>query len=55
MDKRLAELGASRVGMRGEGDDDANLEEDFLSWKKGMWKDVSHFFHIDPANVKLEL
>ena len=54
-DKRLLELGAKRVGLRGEGDDDGNLEEDFLNWKEGMWKEVCQFFGIDPNNIKHEL
>ena len=30
MDRRLEELGATRVFELGLGDDDANLEEDFM-------------------------
>lgn len=30
MDKRLEQLGAKRVFQLGMGDDDANLEEDFM-------------------------
>ena len=37
IDKRLTELGATRVGERGEGDDDKSMEEDYLAWKDGMW------------------
>ena len=37
LDKRLTELGAKRVGERGEGDDDKSLEEDYLAWKDPMW------------------
>lgn len=36
-DRRLAELGARRVAERGEGDDDANLEEDFKAWRRRTW------------------
>ncbi|KAJ2155902.1 hypothetical protein GGF46_005532 [Coemansia sp. RSA 552] len=32
-DRRLLALGASRVGERGEGDDDVDIEEDFARWK----------------------
>lgn len=55
VDRRLQELGATRVGARGEGDDDGNLEEDFLAWKEDMWKAVCGHYGIDPATVKLEL
>ncbi|KAJ1948987.1 hypothetical protein FBU59_001344, partial [Linderina macrospora] len=33
MDSRLQALGAQRVGERGEGDDDVDIEEDFSQWK----------------------
>lgn len=37
IDRRLAELGAKRIGERGEGDDDKSMEEDYLAWKDPMW------------------
>lgn len=40
IDDRLAKFGASRVGPRGEGDDDKNMEEDYLAWKDDMWAAV---------------
>mmetsp|Transcript_65181 Transcript_65181/g.136551 ORF Transcript_65181/g.136551 Transcript_65181/m.136551 type:complete len:349 (+) Transcript_65181:76-1122(+) len=37
-DSRLEELGGSRVHTRGEGDDDKDIDEDFLQWKEsGLW------------------
>lgn len=41
LDARLAHLGGTRVGDRGEGDDDANLEEDFLAWKENLWQAIA--------------
>ena len=41
VDKRLRELGAKRIGERGEGDDDKSMEEDYLGWKDGMWEDFA--------------
>jgi NADPH-ferrihemoprotein reductase len=41
IDARLQELGAHRVGARGEGDDDGNLEEDFIAWKEDTWVEVA--------------
>lgn len=38
IDARLSELGAHRIGERGEGDDDKALEEDYLGWKDDMWE-----------------
>ncbi|KAG0019318.1 NADPH-cytochrome P450 reductase [Podila clonocystis] len=47
VDEKLSNLGAIRIGERGEGDDDGSLEEDFLSWKDDMWKAVCDFVGID--------
>ncbi|KAJ1822982.1 hypothetical protein LPJ56_003037 [Coemansia sp. RSA 2599] len=33
VDGRLRALGATRIGERGEGDDDVDIEEDFSKWK----------------------
>ena len=38
VDERLAKLGAKRIGIRGEGDDDKSMEEDYLEWKDGMFE-----------------
>jgi len=40
-DKRLEELGATRIYRRGEGDDDCSLEEDFNRWKSGLWQVIA--------------
>jgi NADPH-ferrihemoprotein reductase len=37
VDTRMEELGAERICERGEGDANANIEEDFLKWKKQFW------------------
>nr|ALK24272.1 cytochrome P450 reductase [Phaffia rhodozyma] len=37
LDARLTALGATRVGERGEGDDDKSMEEDYLAWKDDMF------------------
>jgi len=43
-DKRLEELGATRIFKKGEGDDDSSLEDDFSAWKKELWPElVKHF------------
>uniref|UniRef100_A0A673MIN1 NADPH--hemoprotein reductase n=1 Tax=Sinocyclocheilus rhinocerous TaxID=307959 RepID=A0A673MIN1_9TELE len=46
-DKRLAELGGKRVFDLGLGDDDINLEEDFISWKEQFWPAVCEFFGVE--------
>ena len=37
VDAALTAMGATRIGERGEGDDDKSMEEDYLEWKDGMW------------------
>ncbi|KAK0539820.1 hypothetical protein OC835_000992 [Tilletia horrida] len=41
LDDRLNQLGAKRIGERGEGDDDKSMEEDYLSWKDGMFEKLA--------------
>jgi NADPH-ferrihemoprotein reductase len=36
-DAALEKMGATRLGPRGEGDDDKSMEEDYLEWKEKMW------------------
>ncbi|TMW40652.1 hypothetical protein DOY81_014267, partial [Sarcophaga bullata] len=47
VDKRLEELGATRVFELGLGDDDANIEDDFITWKDRFWPAVCDFFGIE--------
>lgn len=47
LDKRLEELGASRVFELGLGDDDANIEDDFITWKDKFWPSVCEKFNIE--------
>ncbi|MPC26196.1 NADPH--cytochrome P450 reductase [Portunus trituberculatus] len=47
VDKRLGELGAKRLFELGMGDDDANMEDDFITWKDAMWPKVCEVFGID--------
>ncbi|CAI7993043.1 NADPH--cytochrome P450 reductase [Geodia barretti] len=49
VDQRLEELGATRVFQRGEGDDDANIEEDFVTWSEALWPAVCQRFGVDSA------
>lgn len=46
-DKKLAELGGKRIFDLGFGDDDSNLEEDFISWKEQFWPAVCEFFGVE--------
>uniref|UniRef100_A0A0B7BHS3 NADPH--cytochrome P450 reductase n=1 Tax=Arion vulgaris TaxID=1028688 RepID=A0A0B7BHS3_9EUPU len=47
VDKRLEELGAQRVFELGLGDDDANIEEDFVTWKEKFWPAVCTHFGVE--------
>ncbi|XP_050429828.1 NADPH--cytochrome P450 reductase [Adelges cooleyi] len=47
VDQRLEELGATRVHEIGLGDDDANIEDDFVSWKEKLWENVCSHFGIE--------
>ena len=40
VDKRLGEMGAKQLFELGMGDDDANMEDDFITWKDAMWPKV---------------
>ncbi|KAG7226052.1 hypothetical protein INR49_018662 [Caranx melampygus] len=47
VDKRLEELGAKRIFDLGLGDDDGNLEEDFISWREQFWPAVCEHFEVE--------
>ncbi|KAM7413157.1 hypothetical protein PAMA_020506 [Pampus argenteus] len=47
VDKRLEELGATRIYDLGMGDDDGNLEEDFISWREQFWPAVCEHFGVE--------
>ncbi|ESO97377.1 hypothetical protein LOTGIDRAFT_187717 [Lottia gigantea] len=49
VDKRLEELGAKRVYEIGLGDDDANIEEDFVTWREKFWPAVCEEFGVEPT------
>jgi len=50
VDSRLEELGAKRVYELGIGDDDANLEDDFITWKEAFWAAVCEEFNISASS-----
>lgn len=52
IDKRLEALGGARVCKRGEGDDDANIEEDFVKWKKIFFEETCNVFKINASDKK---
>lgn len=50
MDKRLEELGAKRAFELGLGDDDANLEEDFMRWREAFLPSLAQTFGWQLSN-----
>lgn len=46
LDERLAQLGAERVFELGLGDDDGNIEEDFITWKEKFWFAICEQFGL---------
>ena len=46
VDKRLEELNGTRIFDLGLGDDDANIEEDFVTWRENFWTAVCEHFNI---------
>ncbi|ETE65154.1 NADPH-cytochrome reductase, partial [Ophiophagus hannah] len=47
VDKRLEELGGQRIFELGLGDDDGNLEEDFITWREQFWPAVCEHFGVE--------
>lgn len=47
LDKRLEELGGERIFELGMGDDDGNLEEDFITWREQFWPAVCEHFGVE--------
>ncbi|XP_030042001.1 NADPH--cytochrome P450 reductase isoform X2 [Microcaecilia unicolor] len=47
VDKRLEELGGQRIFDLGMGDDDGNLEEDFITWREQFWPAVCEHFGVE--------
>ena len=47
VDEKLAANGGQRIHALGLGDDDANLEDDFITWKEAFWQAVCTEFNIE--------
>ena len=47
VDEHLTKMGATRIGNRGEGDDDKSMEEDYLEWKDGMWEAFARIMNVE--------
>ncbi|VBB28970.1 unnamed protein product [Acanthocheilonema viteae] len=51
--RRMEEFGATRIYGLGLGDDDGNLEEDFMRWREGFWSAVINIFGWEIAETGL--
>ncbi|KIP05352.1 hypothetical protein PHLGIDRAFT_128913 [Phlebiopsis gigantea 11061_1 CR5-6] len=47
VDRDLEKMDATRIGERGEGDDDKSMEEDYLEWKDGMWEAFAKAMNVE--------
>lgn len=47
LDKKLGEMGCKRIHKLGLGDDDANIEDDFITWKEEFWQSVCSTFKLE--------
>lgn len=55
VDKQLSKLGAERIHERGQGDANANIEDDFLKWKKTFWISAGEVLGLgEKKQIKLE-
>jgi NADPH-ferrihemoprotein reductase len=43
----LEKVGATRIGERGEGDNDKSMREDYPEWKDGMWDAFSRALRVE--------
>jgi len=50
VDEKLVELGGSRIYELGLGDDDKNLEDDFITWKESFWNAVCNELNIEASS-----
>ena len=55
VDKQLEKLGGKRIYKLGLGDDDANLEEDFITWKEEFWLAVCREFNIEATGEEFSM
>lgn len=55
VDKKLEDLGGNRIFELGLGDDDGNLEEDFITWKERFWPAVCEHFGLHSTGVEVNM
>ncbi|CAG0924958.1 unnamed protein product, partial [Notodromas monacha] len=55
IDKKLEDLGGNRIYDLGLGDDDANMEEDFITWKEKFWEALCEKFGLEASAEDLSI
>lgn len=46
VDKKVEDMGGIRVHEIGEGDDDGNIEDDFVAWRETFWNSVCQHYGL---------
>merc|ERR1711936_1433590 len=52
VDTEMEKMGGKRVHNLGQGDDDVNIEEDFVRWKEAFWTSVCQEFSLEVARIR---
>lgn len=55
VNKRIQELGGNCIFNIGEGDDDGNMEDDFITWKDELWPKVCEVFGLDGVGEDISM
>eukprot|EP00116_Pleurobrachia_bachei_P002205 sb/3462467/ len=54
-DELLEKRGGTRLSPLGMGDDDGNIEDDYLNWKEAFWTDVCAKFNLTKSEDNLNI
>lgn len=50
----LEKRGGTRISALGMGDDDANIEDDYMNWREAFFADMSSIFGVVKSDDNLE-
>ena len=53
-DELLEKRGGTRLSALALGDDDANIEDDYMTWKEQFWTDVCAKFNLVKSEDNLK-
>ena len=54
-DELLEKRGACRLSELGLGDDDGNIEDDYMNWRESFWADICKRFGVVKSEDNLQL